>query len=159
MPPSQFSRDLQEAQLRTACQEALEEVLETMFFELPVEGLHFSAPPLDDELLALARFSGSLSGTLAVSASNSILGPLAAGFLGLELEELTTDQHALMLTEIANMLCGATMSRIEPEGRLMIEQPFILSGEERAAALAQGPWLRFPMEAGHLLVCARCAEV
>lgn len=158
MPDTQLIHDLTDPRLLASCREALQEVLETMFFELPVEDLTLGDGPSDDDLLAFARFSGSLSGTLAVAASPNVCAPLAAGFLGIEPDEISPADRDHMIIEIGNMLTGATMSRIEPAGRLRIDQPTLPDSETRASLLALSPWLRFPMDNGHLLVFARYGE-
>jgi CheY-specific phosphatase CheX len=136
--------DLRNEKMHAACQQAVLEVLETMFFELPESTGELVEHHVDDASLVTARFSGSLNGVLCVALSSASPQRLAAGFLGMEEEDIGPDEEHSMVVELANVLCGSTMSRVEPLGRLIIEQPGVGEHPEDV----HGPWLRFPLESG-----------
>lgn len=150
--------DLSDPSLRSACQQAMMEVLETMFFEIPLDEpvQCLAAQAGDGALAATASFGGSLTGSLTVMLDGDAARSLAASFLGMDpgMEEDGPGPAELrsVVIELANVLCGATMSRMEPAGRLRIEQPVIV---ERTPALT-GPWLSVPLECGSLDVHVRC---
>jgi CheY-specific phosphatase CheX len=138
------ARNFSDPALRHACRQAVLEVLETMFFEVPLEEDIPSPEHETDALIALARFDGSIEGWLCVAISQSCAGPLAAGFLGLDEEETGEDERRSMLIELTNIVCGATLSRLDPSGRLHIHQPVLVESPH----LCDVPWLRFPLACG-----------
>lgn len=142
--------DINDSSLRQACTEATLEVLETMLFELPVDEAALSGPPPASDATATAVFDGSLAGALTVAVSPECTARMASGFLGLDEHEAGESEQRSLVIELANVICGATMSRLEPEGRLRIQPPVFgpLAGQAPAA------WLEFPIDGGHLLVSA-----
>lgn len=130
------------------------EVLETMFFELPLAPLREDSPPADVPGAAV-EFSGTRGGRLAVRLDTAAARRLAASFLGREDERTVTGPEIeLVVLELANMLCGVTLSRIEPQGRFQIAAPRL----ESCAPEEAGPWLVAPLESGRVAVRLRCGE-
>lgn len=130
--------------LRDVCRKAVLEILETMFFEIPLDEDVASPLHEPDALIACARFDGSLTGWLCVAISQSCAGPLAASFLGIEEEDAGEEERRSMLIELTNIVCGATLSRLEPSGRLHIHQPVLVESPHHC----DSPWLRFPLSCG-----------
>jgi hypothetical protein len=128
---------------------AASEVLETMFFSA-VFG------PADPSTLgpgwrAVVMFTGTRVGSVTVCAGDETARALAASFLGAD-ESVPVRQIASILGELANMLCGAVLGRIEPEGRFMIAPP--CTGETSGATdLPPGPavWRTFELAEGTLV--------
>ena len=143
-----ISIDLSDPSLRSACHQAVLEVLETMFFELPLDTPLNTSSPAPSGCCATARFEGSITGALTVVLTANAPQRLAASFLGLDDEEAGPAEWQSVVIELANVLCGATMSRMEPAGRLRIEQPVLLPVPPTPA----GPWLSFALECGRLEV-------
>ena len=93
------------------------EVLETMFFNEAVAcGMR--------AWLALARQFRPISASMdrILERSCSVFRPrrrdsIAAGFLGLDPEEMTAAQPGEVILELANILCGALMSHLWPESK------------------------------------------
>jgi hypothetical protein len=147
--------------IRRSCLEALNEVLETMFFELPVDEPS-GAPPSASSRAAAARFTGEidgrpLAGSFQVAVEPPMLSRLAQDFLGLdEMEPPDESQTANVLCELANMLCGSTLSRLEPEARLRIAPPQTSDVTPESAEVEPGPlssaWIDTPLECGTLWV-------
>lgn len=142
--------DLTDPSLRSACHQAVLEVLETMFFELPLDTPSISPSPAPSGCCAVARFGGSLTGAITVVLTDDVPRRLASAFLGLDTIELGPPEWRSVAIEMTNVLCGATMSRIEPAGRLRIEQPELVA----APPGLPGPWLSFALESGRLEVHA-----
>jgi len=130
--------------LRDACRHAVLEVLETMFFEIPLDEEVSTPSHEPDALIACARFEGSLCGSLSVAIAQSCAGPLAAAFLGIDEEEAGEEERRSMLIELTNIVCGATVSRLQPSGRLHIHQPVLVA----SPYACDSPWLRFPLSCG-----------
>jgi CheY-specific phosphatase CheX len=136
--------DLSNPALRAACRQAVLEVLETMFFEVPLDEDLPSPAHEPEALIAKARFDGGLEGWLCVAISPSCAGPLAAAFLGIDEEDAGDEERRSILIELTNIVCGATLSRLDPSGRLHIHQPVLVESSH----LCQSPWLRFPLACG-----------
>jgi Chemotaxis phosphatase CheX len=103
------------------------EVLETMFFSA-VFGPGTESG--STRMTACVSFSGSHSGALEVSALESTVTALACSFLGVMEGELPAGQAPAMLGEMANVLCGALLGRVEPEGRFRIAPPEVGTSQE-----------------------------
>jgi hypothetical protein len=136
--------DLSSPELWAVAREASLEVLETMFFELPLE----EPSPVQ----APAPYHGSLEGTLEVAVARPSSARLAAAFLGLESGEAGEVEQRQVAMELANMLCGATLSRLEPDGRLKIEQPRIVGTAEPESKA----WMNLALEDGSIQLALRC---
>jgi len=137
--------------LRDVCRQAVLEVLETMFFQIPLDEDVPSLQHEPDALIACAHFEGSLNGWLCVAISHSCASPLAASFLGIEDEEFGEEERRSILIELTNIVCGATLSRLEPSGRLQIPQPVLVESPFHC----DSPWLRFPLSCGSFDVALR----
>lgn len=124
------------------------EVLDTMFFELPVDVPAECSGPGPGALAAHAHFTGSAEGELVVSTQRETLRRMTAAFLGMEEEAIPDSESSAVLCELANMLCGSAVSRIDPSARITIDCPQIIS----AAEVSPRPWLRFPLECGSLAI-------
>jgi CheY-specific phosphatase CheX len=124
------------------------EVLETMFFELPAGLPEETGAPSPEGLCATVRFSGTSEGSLSVALEPPVLRRLSAAFLGIEEEEVTERLSLNVLCEMANMICGASQSRIHPGGRIAIETPQVMPVTE----VLPRSWIRFPLERGSLAI-------
>jgi CheY-specific phosphatase CheX len=144
---------LDKQEVRRALEEAVLEVLETMCFEFPVAEPEPGGAPAEEAVRAVARFEGSLRGKLHVALTGEAARRLAASFLGLEEDGVGEQEVLLMASELANMLCGATLSRLEPHGRLRIAPPETSRG---AAPCQGGCWLWFPLEQGEVAATLVC---
>jgi CheY-specific phosphatase CheX len=105
-----------------------EEVLENMFFSGVMGELE--APALGQRLCATVTFTGSSTGELGVSAPLATATALAAGFLGSEDETVADSQVLAVVGELANVLCGVVLARMNPDGQFVISPPGIANIEE-----------------------------
>jgi CheY-specific phosphatase CheX len=98
------------------------EVMETMFFSeaLATECEHTWAA---DAVSARVAFSGSHYGEMLLCVSPEVVSSLASGFLGQDLDETSEEQRRQVILELANILCGAVLSRLWPESSLQLEAP------------------------------------
>jgi CheY-specific phosphatase CheX len=128
------------ADLVALLDQAAEEVLENMFFsgvtgEVPGE-------PDGERLCATVTFAGSSEGELTVSAAASTVAVLAAGFLGIEEDDLADTQVSSVAGELANVLCGAFLGHLQPTGNFRISPPRI-TAVQGAAAVRDMPLRKF----------------
>jgi CheY-specific phosphatase CheX len=117
--------------------EAVDRVLETMFFTAPLG----AAEPETGATVIEARlaFHGRLSGSLSVCLSEPSVRLLAAGFLGEDEETLTDAQSGQVICELANMLCGSLVSKLESEKSFDLAPPELGPFESETAAGSDAP--------------------
>ncbi len=113
---------------RALLAEAAAEVLEKMFFtELMDE-----APPPEtlagDWITARVRFRGSPPGACRVAVGEGGAAAIASNFLGLEPDQLTPERVRSVIGELANMICGSLLSRLEARCRFSLASPEIRAG-------------------------------
>jgi len=74
-------------------------------------------------------FEGSHRGEFLLSVSPDTARTIASGFLGLDPEEMTPTQPGEVILELANILCGALMSKLWPESSLSLDTPELAVAE------------------------------
>lgn len=114
--------------------EVAAEVLETMFFT-EAEPAACEHTWLQAAGTARIRFDGSHHGQMRLGVSLEAVDPIAASFLGLDPAELTDAQRGQVVQELANILCGAMLSRIWPESTLALSSPELDPWKDSAGAL------------------------
>jgi hypothetical protein len=131
--------------LEAALDQVTEHLAETMFFSTVLD----RAGDLAGEAgyAAAIRFSGSRSGAVRVVLPQSTAELLAADFLG----EPDERQAGALVGELANILCGSLLGRMDPAGRFSISPPEITAV---AGAFEQPADVRrvFTLEEGPLAV-------
>jgi CheY-specific phosphatase CheX len=117
-----------EPRIQHALQNAVHEVLEKMFF---VQALGKSpdptpaeAPPI--EIAARLTFQGEPSGSLSLRLTYTVAQSIAADFLGAGEDEVSALQVAEVVCEIANMICGSVLSRVESGAPFQLAAPQIV---------------------------------
>lgn len=131
-----------------ACTEAMEEMLETMFFETLVDRPSLEQDVPSNAIWVSVDFQGAVSGRVSVAVSPPVAGHLLVNFLGREEDEPASAAEQVMVTsELANVLCGCMLSRVDPENRLEIAAPQWSEG-----AVPAVPCIAFPLENGNIFV-------
>lgn len=100
---------------------AAQEVLETMFFT-SVYGIS-QGSATGKVLFSTLRFKGYPSGIVTIGLSEETVRPMAANFLGLEVDELTLNQLEQVCSELANMVCGNVLSRTAADRTFRLTHP------------------------------------
>jgi CheY-specific phosphatase CheX len=110
----------------TTAVDALQEVLGTMFFSDAVQAAcqHLAA---GEWMSARVRFSGDPAGELRLMLSPGLAVVFAAGFLGIDEAEVTEEAASQVICELANMLCGAILSRLHPDSLVALGAPQLTS--------------------------------
>lgn len=126
-----------DASVACALECAMKDVLERMFFLDAVNasaGARHPGPTLDARL----RFQGAPSGLLFLSVPLDAARVIACDFLGLEPGGLSDAQLGEVVCEMANMICGSVLSRVEGSAGFRLQSPEIVSGANAACAVAAG---------------------
>ena len=133
--------------------DAVDAVLETMFFSAV---LGPAEPETGCEIReAHVAFRGRLSGTLGVRLSETSAQLMAAGFLGEDEESLTDTQPDQVVCELANMLCGSLLSKVESEESFDLAPPELVPVGSETVAVSDAPLAArqsFELEGGILTV-------
>jgi len=118
---------------------SLEEVLERMFF---IRSLGEPAGELSDsegELIAQLTFEGEPSGALTLRITHDAARSISADFLGAEEFELTRQQIGEVVCELANMICGSVLSRVESAATFRLAPPRLTEVVERMEEVSEPP--------------------
>jgi CheY-specific phosphatase CheX len=113
-------------EVRTALMAAVADVLETMCFAGIVECSEEVAPSHEQpeaEFRAALEFRGEPGGNFRLAIPRPLARELGAGFLGLESTEVSETQAGEVVCELANMICGSVLSRLENKGTFHITHP------------------------------------
>jgi CheY-specific phosphatase CheX len=102
--------------------EAVDEVLETMFF-VESEGPASRSGPPEEMVASQVDFKGSPSGSLSLRITLPAARSLAADFLGEDVSDLAARRAAEVVSELANMICGAVLSRVESDTTFRLSAP------------------------------------
>jgi CheY-specific phosphatase CheX len=135
-------------------------VLETMFFSEAVprscDHAELNAPGAQEEWIsARVLFDGAPRGELRVMLSHELARFIAANFLGADPEEVSGDADGQVACELANMICGAVLSRLHPDAGVALSPPELLPGDFEISA---GVHQCFDTPDGTLAVTMRVAE-
>jgi CheY-specific phosphatase CheX len=124
-----------DTKMHTALSSAVGDVLERMFF-LEVLGEVAEPPPEAESVTVEVSFDGDPPGCFQMRIARPAANAVAADFLGEDPESLTEQQSADVSLEMANMICGAVLSRIESRAAFRLGSPRIVAdsgGEPRTA--------------------------
>jgi CheY-specific phosphatase CheX len=115
--------------IRQALRDSVNEVLEKMFF---VQTLgEFSIPedavsPPEDEIAVRVTFQGEPAGSLMLRLTSAAARQIAADFLGTDEAEVSDIQTCEVVLELANMICGSVLSRVESAKAFHLAAPQIV---------------------------------
>jgi CheY-specific phosphatase CheX len=143
-----------ETSVHQVVSESAQEVLETMFFAIPDTVSMDSGRPTGELIAAGVTFEGATPGRLGLIASHAVARTLAENFTG-------CDDHALLpraetagiISELANMVCGAVLSKLQSNANFDLGTPqsIYVSTDEPCPDFAGGsPACRFEFPEGAL---------
>jgi CheY-specific phosphatase CheX len=134
--------------------------LETMFFTLPLDLLDPADIPEGasegDEIESRLSFHGTPSGVFHLRISVSGARLIAAAFLGEDEDSLSRAETEQVVCELANMLCGSMVSRLESDRSIDLSAPELVP--TGTLDVLQGPLTvcqSFELERGFLTVSLR----
>ncbi len=119
-----------ESDLGASLLTAATDVLEAMYFT-SVMGLSEDGVAGAGWRSQLA-FQGELSGTFRLGMNGETARLLAANFFGEEESEVSETAVADMVGEMANMICGSVLSRMETESHFKLTHPEVEAVEDLA---------------------------
>lgn len=114
--------------VRRALQDAVCEVLEKMFFAETMGELPFPAPSAGEIMVELG-FQGEPSGSFLLRMTSQAARQIAADFLGIDQCDITETQTSEVIRELANMVCGSVLSRVESSAPFHLGPPRIVTPE------------------------------
>jgi CheY-specific phosphatase CheX len=123
-----------EASLSTAVQESVVEVLEKMFFIRAFEEPLEEGESSGCSITVYLAFEGDPPGSLTLRTTRAVGRSIAADFLGDDEAALSERQVEEVVCELANMICGAVLSRVESRAAFSLGSPQIQPAADSATA-------------------------
>jgi hypothetical protein len=111
-----------EPDLCAALWAAVEEALDKMFF---VAGFENTAPGQTPrpEMAVAVEFEGASRGVFTLRVTSELARSIAADFLGEDAPDLPEERVREVVRELANMICGAALSRARGEQEFRLHEP------------------------------------
>jgi len=111
--------------LRETISGALNQAMEAMFFD--------AAEPIEEcdcagraEMVTVCLwFHDAMDGEFLLSTPLPTALALAASFLGLDTNEMDRSHAEQIVCELANIVCGSALSRLEPSSELRLSPPLV----------------------------------
>ena len=116
-----------DATIRTALASAVGDVLESMFF-LDTLGEAAEPPAEANTVTVHLSFEGDPPGCFEMRLARPAANAIAGDFLGEDAHSLTSRQSTDVMLELANMICGAVLSRIESSATFRLGAPHVVAG-------------------------------
>jgi CheY-specific phosphatase CheX len=127
------------AGIQYALEQSATEVLEQMFFINPLVQTPQDAAPAADALLVQIAFDGDPPGRLCMHLPYEAAANIAANFLGADPEAVSRGQISEVAGELANMICGAVLSRTESTAAFRLASPRVwLSASDETSSRSSG---------------------
>ena len=124
--------------LRGALKDSVDEVLEKMFFAETlgeIEDRNVAGDFPDDEIGVRLSFEGEPPGAMCLRLTSAAARQIAADFLGLEADEISPVQVSEVVRELANMVCGSVLSRVENAAVFRLGTPQMAAPAEPPAKM------------------------
>jgi CheY-specific phosphatase CheX len=144
----------EEAHVAKCLQEAAEEVLETMFFLTVDREMEWQQVSANPHHYAEMDFEGAAEGRLELAVSEDLAPVLASGFFGKDESELAPAEISAVICELANMLCGSVLSRLESGSLFQLGAPQLMATDlEEESRISAGHRRVFDLGCGDVKVC------
>jgi CheY-specific phosphatase CheX len=116
--------------LSEALESSMADVLEKMFFIRTLGVPGETAPQID--FVAGLTFEGDPPGSFTLRISKAAACSIAADFLGAEECELSEREVSDVVCELANMICGSVLSRVESNSTFRLAAPRLIEQPQPA---------------------------
>jgi CheY-specific phosphatase CheX len=125
-----------------AMRASISEVLEQMFF-MPIDFIAPDAAPQepgpdDASIVARLGFSGSLAGTFMLKVPSALAQSVSADFLGTAPSNLSGEDVAGTVLEMANMLAGGALSIYDSRALFDLQIPQLINRQAMGTIAGQG---------------------
>ncbi len=131
-------------------------ILEKMFFATVFGDAGKAVAPAGPMLGAVVAFAGPQCGTLAIAVETETARTLAMDFLGLpSTDDVDPEKIEDTLGELANMVCGSTLSRFDDEGLFSLQHPSCGAHAVGLAMSGEGVRLLLDIGEGTLALCLK----
>ncbi len=124
-----------EGGFNAALREAVAQALEEMFFVTDLEECDPGGYSQEPMLRARVDFTGAPSGWLTLRASFTLARSLAADFLGEDEDAIGNSQVTEVFAELANIVCGAVLTRTESACTFRLSSPHVFSPGESSNSI------------------------
>jgi CheY-specific phosphatase CheX len=121
-----------DAALQPALAQSVSEVLERMFFLGALAASEEPAFQPSRDIFVQVTFDGDPQGVFRMRLARSTANSIAENFLGEDADKLSSQQSLDVARELANMICGAVLSRIESRVSFRLSTPEIMPPGEIA---------------------------
>jgi CheY-specific phosphatase CheX len=140
-----------ESSMHQALADSVREVLGKMFYvNLSDDAADAGRGPGSEALAARLIFDGDPPGSFRLDLDVTLAQRAAAGFLYEDPAELTREQIHDVICELANMICGSALSRIESTATFRLAKPEIAAPQTRFPAALLGASFQASMGGGAL---------
>ncbi|MBV9508286.1 MAG: chemotaxis protein CheX [Acidobacteriia bacterium] len=110
--------------------ECTEEALEQMFFVRPLSEPAAPHSAESPHVVAELNFQGEPSGSFSLSVSPAAARSIAADFLAEEENILSKEQVEEVICELANIICGSVLTRLESRITFRLASPQIVKAAQ-----------------------------
>ncbi len=118
---------MHEADIVTVLAEAVEEVLEKMFFARALADPSPVQNQSGSGLGARVAFEGMRAGTLTLRIDAAAARSIAADFLGEDDDMVSGRQIKDVICELTNIVCGSVLSRLDTTADFRLEDPVLVT--------------------------------
>jgi CheY-specific phosphatase CheX len=115
--------------LTQALSDSIPEILGTMFFSDVMEDCDDGAAAAES-LSASLSFHGPMTGDFRLRIDLPAARLLAASFLAEEEDALAPAQIEEAICELANMICGGALTRLQPDALYSLSHPEVMQAED-----------------------------
>jgi CheY-specific phosphatase CheX len=123
---------VQSEQIAVALGDAAQTVLETMFFMMAEGEAEPMFAPDADLMRTAMTFNGHWTGTFEVRTPVACAHMIAQSFVGAD-DEMTPENVSEVMCELANMVCGSTLSNLANDRIFDLSKPQVCAAEEHVA--------------------------
>jgi CheY-specific phosphatase CheX len=131
--------------------------VETMGESEDSDGAPLAGEPLAggapaDEIAVSLTFQGEPPGALLLRLTSEAARQISADFLGIDEAEVSALQTSEVIRELANMICGSVLSRVESAAAFHLGAPRIVTASEEIARSISNTRYRVRLSNGQLTV-------
>jgi len=144
---------IEDATLREAVSAAVEQAMDAMFFDAAEPACECTGAGAADCVTAAVRFHDFIEGEFLLTMPRQTAVALAASFMALDPEAVDAAHSEQTVCELANIICGAALSRLDPSAELRLSPPEVVAGS--CGLMEWGVWQHYRLLDGCMSVSIR----